>query len=785
MIITKNLLKQFVDIPKDIYHLTYHNIIEVEAFEPIMTASNLVVGHVLTCVDHPNSDHLHITTVDLGESVEQIVCGAPNVAAGQYVIVAKVGAVLPGDFKIKASKIRGEASAGMICSLQEIGFEEAQTPEAYRKGIFAFDYPVKVGMPAFEALHLDGWKMTLGLTPNRADLLSTLGFAYDLAAMTDQTVKTPSYTFKEETTKNPFKISINTDGCGRYYARYIENIKVKESPWWLKSELIARGMTPINNVVDISNYILLAYGTPLHMFDASKIKTQEIVVRDALANEKVITLDDEERHLQTNDIVITNGKEAIALAGVMGLKNTMIDDQTTTVLLEAAYFEPKRIQKTSKRLDLQSDSSLRFERGIDDKRVMLGLEKATELLVELADATVRKGIATAIHHDVQPHNIQLSTTYVSKLLGITLSSNQLEQYFKRYRFAYEKNKDGYVITPPSDRHDLVIPADLVEEIARIHGFNNLPSIQETTVTQGMLSPKQLRNRRLRHHLADLGLQEAITYSLLPFEDVKKYQDIGDILSVLQPLSADKKALRQSLLNGLLEAASYNTARQAEHIRLFEIGHLFAQGKEMDSLGIVLTGLWGENLWHKQQTPMDFFVLKGVLQNVFAFLNINVLFKPATKHTRLHPYRQADIMYDDQVIGYMGELHPKETKHYDLSKTYVAEIKLDALPDAPSAKIYQSFSKFPSVSRDLAIVVNEDINVGDIMDIMKQTVRKNLVSLDLFDVYQGDHIEKGKKSLAFRFVFNDENQTLERETIDKLIKKVMGRLSYMYQAEIRN
>lgn len=785
MIITKNLLKTLVNIPDDIYDVTYNNIIEVEAFEPINTSTNLVVGHVLTCEDHPNSDHLHVTTVDLGDRVEDIVCGAPNVKAGQYVIVAQVGSVLPGNFEIKASTIRGEASRGMICSLNELGFEESQIPEQYRDGIYYFEKPVKVGTPALEALHLDGFKMTLGLTPNRADLLSTLGFAYDLAAMTNQKVKEPTYQVKESNIKNPVKVTIASEGCGRYYARYIENISVKESPWWLKSELLARGMNPINNVVDISNYILLLYGTPLHMFDAEKIKTNEILVRDAKPGETVVSLDDQKRVLEKDDVVITNGNEPIAIAGVMGLANTMIDDDTTSVILEAAYFEPKRIQKTSKRLDLRSDSSLRFERGIDDQRVMLGLEKATELLIELADATVREGIATAIHHEVKHEKIVLEKSYLFKLIGETIADDVLEDYFSRYRYQFKKRDNAYEILPPSDRNDLVIPADIVEEIARIHGLNRIRMIQETTLTNGLLTPKQIRNRRMRHLLADLGLQEAITYSLVDEDEVTTYQQLGEPLTVLQPLSEDKRALRQSLINGLLDTTTYNFSRQALSVHLFEIGHVFAKGVEKESLGIVLSGLWHQSLWQKDQVPVDFFTLKGILERLFAYLNVDVTFEAILDKTYLHPYKQASIIYQGQVLGVMGELHPKEAKLRDVNQAFIAEIDLSLLPVEKNTLTFKPISKFPSVSRDLALVVDEDVKVGELMKIIEQTVRNNLVSLDLFDVYQGEHIEKGKKSLAFRFVFNDEQKTLDRETVDKLIKKVVGRLSYMYQASVRN
>ncbi len=785
MIITKNLLKTFVDIPKDIYDITYNSMIEVEAFEPINVATKLVTGHVLTCVDHPDSDHLHVTTVDLGNRIEKIVCGAPNVAAGQYVIVAQVGTILPGNIEIKSSIIRGQASNGMICSLQELGFDDAQIPEAFKDGIYAFDHEVELGKSALEVLYLDGWKMTLGLTPNRADLLSTLGFAYDLAAMTNQTVREPVHHVTESDVQNPVKVKIASAGCGRYDARYIENIKIKESPWWLKSELIARGMNPINNVVDISNYVLLAYGTPLHMFDASKIKTNEIVIRDAKDGETVISLDGQKRVLKPEDVVITNGKEPIAIAGVMGLANTMIDNKTTSVILEAAYFEPKRIQKTSKRLDMKSDASLRFERGIDDCRVRMGLERATELLIALADATVRSGIATAIHHVIEHPNIHLKKDYLFKLLGETIEDSLLEHYFKRYRYQYKTVEGGYDIMPPSDRNDLKIPADLVEEIARIHGLNTIPAVQETTLTNGVLNAKQIRNRRVRHLLADMGLQEAISYSLVPESDAQLYQNLGETLTVLQPMSEDKKALRQSLLNGLLAAATYNHARQAEHIRLFELGHVFAKGIETEHLAMVISGIWQQNLWQKTSVPVDFFVLKGLLERLFAYLKVDVLFEASSDKDYLHPHRQAVIMYGKEVIGFMGQIHPKTAKLHDIDDAYLAEINLDKLPVSPPSLTYQPLTRFPSVSRDLALVVDENVKIGELMAIITQTVQKHLVSLDLFDVYQGEHIAAGKKSLAFRLVFNDEKQTLARETVDKLIKKVVSRLSNLFDATVRN
>jgi len=785
MIITERLLKQFIKVPKNIFEITNEKIIEIEEFGPVNPSTNLVVGKVLTCEPHPNSDHLNLTTVDLGDRIEKIVCGASNVGKDQYVIVAQVGTVLPGDFKIKKSKIRGEESNGMICSLAELGFDEAVIPEDAKDGIYNFTEKVEVGMPALEALALDGWTMTLGLTPNRGDLLSILGFALDLGSVTNTKVNMPTYDFPiDQTKKNPFKVSIKTHGCGKYHARYIDQIKIKESPWWLKSALIARGMRPINNVVDISNYVLILLGTPLHMFDASKINSNEILVRDAKDGEEVVSLDGIKRTLNSEDVVITNGKDVIAIAGVMGLENTMVDDNTTSVLLEAAYFEPKRVTKTSKRLGLKSDSSLRFERGIDDKRVKLGLDLATQLLVELADARVYDQVALAVDHEVEINDITIEKAYISQVLGINIADKELLQYFKQYHYEVKDLGDAYVVTPPSYRFDIKIKADVVEEIARVHGINSIPMQQEQVLTQGYLSTKQKRIRMLRHHLADLGLNEIITYTLKSEDDVQAFQNIGKPLSVLMPMSEDKKVLRQSLLNGLFETLKYNRARQNQHMHLFEMGHVFAKDVELNHIAIAMHGTWHKQSWTKQKTEVDFYLLKGILDETFGRLHIAFDYEATQDHDFLHPFRQANIVYKGKVVGLIGEVHPNTQKTYHIQKTVVLELNLDMLLGETFDLKYQTISKYPSISRDLAVVVDEHVEVKKMQDLIKQTVKKYLVSLEVFDVYQGEHVEKGMKSVAFTIVFNDVNKTLESEEVDKLMKKVMIRLDRELQAKVR-
>jgi len=785
MRITENMLKKWIKIPENILEVTNQKIIEVESFGPLNPATKLVVGRVLTCTDHPDSDHLHVTTADLGDRVDQIVCGAENVAKDQYVIVAQVGTVLPGDFKIKATEIRGVESNGMICSLKELGLDDKYIPEDFQDGIYYFSSPKPIGTEGLKALSLEGWAMELGLTPNRGDLLSVLGFAYDLASMTNQKITLPEYQITETKNVNPTKIEISTDGCARYYARYFERLIIKESPWWLKSALLANDLKPINNVVDISNYILLEYGTPLHMFDADKVKTNHIVVRDAKHGEKIVSLDGVERVLNDQDVVITNNEEVIAIAGVMGLHNTMIDDDTKRVILEAAYFDPKRISQTSKRLNLKSDASLRFERGIDDQRVILGLERATELLIELADAKVSSGVNGFIHHEIENPIISVEKKYFNEKLGVVIPEKKLLQFFDAYNYKYAVSKDTYELRAPSYRKDILIKADLLEEIARIYGLDKIPMKTIDQPAEGKLTFKQKRLRALRHHFANLGLNEIISYSLIQPSEVHRYQNLGDAVSVLMPLSEDKKTLRQSLVHGLLEVVSFNQSRQLSSVAVFEIGNCFAKGLETLHLGVAMSGTWHKNPWKKQEVKPDFHILKGLIDSVFNPLDITFTYVPTNHIDAYHPYRQANVVYQDKVIGQIAQLHPDEVKRLGIETTIVVDIDLAPLLDFSTPLVYKPVSKYPQIERDLAIVLDQSVNADDLIQMIKQTARKNLVQIDVFDIYQGSHIESGKKSIAFHLVFNDIEKTLESVDVDQLMKKITNRLSFSYQATIRN
>lgn len=784
MIITKNNLQKWVKIPEQIAELTNQKIIEVEAFSPLVEAKGLIIGKVLTCNPHPDADRLKVTTVDIGDRVEHIVCGANNVEAGQTVIVAPVGSVLPGNFKIKKTKIRGQESNGMICSLEELGIPHDLIPEQYKGGIYYFDEEKTVGSDALEALHLDGWKMTLGLTPNRSDLLSVLGFAYDLAAFTDQKIKLPEHQIKETKTLNPYQVMIETDGCLRYYARYFTNVKIKPSPMWLRNTLMAYEMKSINNVVDISNLVLLEYGTPLHMFDAAKLATNEIIIRNAQADEVVVTLDGIERKLTVDDLLITDQEKPIALAGVMGLENTMITDETTSVVLEAALFEPKAIQQTSKRLNLRSDTSLRFERGVDEERVYQGLEYATKLLIELADAKVSSGVAEHLHRRQLRPSIAVSKTYFNEHLGINMSEAMLKTYFDRYRYQVEETENEYIIQPPSDRLDLKIPADLLEEISRIYGLNEIPMTKHKSTHTGLLTSKQKRLRMLRHRLALSGLNEIISYSLNALDTIHAYENIGEPIQVVAPMSEDKKYLRQSLIPGLLKTAEYNRNRQIKNMHLFEIGHVYAKDQEFNKLALLMSGDWHYQPWQKQAIKTDFYTLKGLFEDTFKMFNVTFVFETCENYPNLHPYRQAHILWQNEVVGFMGQLHPTIQKALNLAETYVLELKLEPFLNEQMSFNYQPVSKYPSIERDLALVVAETVAADDLIKIIKESGRKLLQNVEVFDVYQGNNIEAGKKSIAFHLLFNDVKKTLETETVDEIMEKIIYRLQQTWSAEIR-
>src|SRR5690554_546937 len=570
MKIIEKHLKQFIDVPSNIYELTNNYITEVDDFKEPFKFENLTIGHVLEVVKHPDADTLSVTKVDLGDRVEQIVCGAPNVKTGQKVIVATTGAILPGNFKIKKSKIRGVESNGMICSLRELGIKDSLMDKENREGIYYFKKDVNVGDDPIKALEIDGFVLTLDLTPNRGDLLSHLGYARDLSAVTNGLVSLPKFSVKTNSKKNPLSVKIESKNTNSYYANYFENVKIKESPLWLQIFLDTMGTKPINNIVDITNYILYTYGIPMHAFDALKFGSKEIVVTDNLKKQTVVTLEEASIDLTKDEILITNGSKPMALGGVIGLDNSKIDENTTKVILEVASFDKLRTRNTSKNLNVKSDSSLRFERGIDESVMLNALNHATYLIQTLGEAEVFEGTASHVVKAFKNEGITLDLERINKLIGQDLKKVEVINILKTLNYQISDGSELKVVAP-SHRHDINIFADVLEEIVRIKGMDKINLIPMHSTPSKGLSKRQQMVRTLRTYLANFGLNEVVNYSLGKIESVNKYQTTGELVKVLKPMSADRLVLRQSLINGLVDTKVYNLNHNNNNINLFEIG----------------------------------------------------------------------------------------------------------------------------------------------------------------------------------------------------------------------
>ena len=789
MRISKNWLSEYLDLSKysddELYKIITYHVCEIETMKKLIDATNLVVGEVLECEAIPET-HLHKCQVKINQNeVSQIVCGAPNVKAGVKVIVALPGALLPGNFKIKQSKIRGVESNGMLCSLQELGLEEKYVPQEFKDGIYLFYNDVKAGDDPLKALNYDDLVIDLEVTSNRSDLLSIEGVAYDLGAALNQKIQPKLPKVEEIDKKNPVSVKIETDKCYKYLARYIEGVKIKESPAWMKARLIASGIRPINNVVDITNYVLMEMGQPLHSFDADKLGNN-IVVRNANDGEVLKTLDDIERKLDSNDIVITDGKEAVCVGGVMGGLSTEVTDETTNIILEAAYFEPLSIRKTSTKLGLKSESSTRFERKVDYERIDRALDYASALLVELADGNVLSGVASAIKTKLEPKYVTITTDKINNVLGTKLSNEYVEELFKRLQYNYKKENNEFVIELPSRRMDLEeSKQDIIEDVARMYGYNNIPTTIAKTRDKGGLTYSQKRTRLVRQILAYSGLNEVVSYSLIKEANLGLYvENVKEPIQVLMPLTEDRAVMRQSLLNGLIDTIAYNRARKLENLSFFEIGNVYSAEGESLHLAIALNGLYSSNLWNGEKQGASFYLLKGILDSLFDKLNYTCQYQPYSGIKSFHPGRCAKILHKGSEIGVIGELHPKFAKENDVSGTIALEIDLTTLIKEENNLKYHAINKFPSIVRDLDIVVKRDVLADRVLEVIKKADKVNLTEVRLFDVYVGENVKEDEKSLAFTLKFEDYNKTLETEEVDALVQKILSKLEKEFNARLR-
>lgn len=747
---------------------------------------NLVVGEVLECVDHPDSDHLHVCKVNDGKTVRQIVCGASNVREGIKVIVALPGCILPGDFQIKEGKIRGVESNGMICALFELGLEE-KNDETYAAGITELPETAKVGEDPLKVLGLDDTIYDLDNHKRRNnDCYYHIGFAYEVATVLNKRVHLPESDYHEidESIKDKFSLDVETKKCPYYIAKMVKNVKIGESPEFIKNRLKSAGMRSINNIVDISNYVMLEYGQPLHFFDYDKLG-QHVLVRDAVDGEEIITLDGKNRKLTENDIVITDGEKPVCIAGVMGGENTEVDESTTTVLIESAIFDAVSIRLTAQRLDLKSEASIRYGKGLNFEYTDEAIKRACFLLEKYASGEVLKD---EIKHDVidkSEKRVDFTKNDINKMLGIELTDEDVKTELTRLDFGYTYENGIFHVVIPRRRLDVEANInDIAEEIGRFYGYENLVSkVPRVPIRLGSYADDVRLRKMVSTRLRASGLNEAKTYTLTSPEMAKmfKYDNLENVI-LPNPMSVDKSVVRTSILPSLINVFDYNKARKVSDILIYEIAKTYdINYNETTKAAILMSGNYLTNGVLGINVKVDFFVLKGIVENLLDYLGFKnrYSFVQANDLPEMHPNMSARIMLDRNEIGIIGRVHPSIKK----DEIYVCELNLNSLLSRVKPIKYKTASKYPSIEKDFAFIVNNDVTNAEMKEAIKKSAGRILDSVNIFDIYE--NIEEGKKSMAYKLVFKDETRTLSDEEVMVVFNKVIKDIETKFDAKLRN
>lgn len=747
---------------------------------------NLVVGEVLECVDHPDSDHLHVCKVNDGKTVRQIVCGASNVREGIKVIVALPGCILPGDFQIKEGKIRGVESNGMICALFELGLEE-KNDETYAAGITELPDTSKVGEDPLKVLGLDDTIYDLDNHKRRNnDCYYHIGFAYEVATVLNKRVHLPESDYHEidESIKDKFSLDVETKKCPYYIAKMVKNVKIGESPEFIKNRLKSAGMRSINNIVDISNYVMLEYGQPLHFFDYDKLG-QHVLVRDAVDGEEIITLDGKNRKLTENDIVITDGEKPVCIAGVMGGENTEVDESTTTVLIESAIFDAVSIRLTAQRLDLKSEASIRYGKGLNFEYTDEAIKRACFLLEKYASGEVLKD---EIKHDVidkSEKRVDFTKNDINKMLGIELTDEDVKTELTRLDFGYTYENGIFHVVIPRRRLDVEANInDIAEEIGRFYGYENLVSkVPRVPIRLGRYADDVRLRKMVSTRLRASGLNEAKTYTLTSPEMAKmfKYDNLENVI-LPNPMSVDKSVVRTSILPSLINVFDYNKARKVNDILIYEIAKTYdINYNETTKAAILMSGNYLTNGVLGINVKVDFFVLKGIVENLLDYLGFKnrYSFVQANDLPEMHPNMSARIMLDRNEIGIIGRVHPSIKK----DEIYVCELNLNSLLSRVKPIKYKTASKYPSIEKDFAFIVNNDVTNAEMKEAIKKSAGRILDSVNIFDIYE--NIEEGKKSMAYKLVFKDETRTLSDEEVMVVFNKVIKDIETKFDAKLRN
>lgn len=784
MKLSRKFVSDYVEIPVDTKTLAEDMTgvgNEYDSCGKLLDCSTLVIGEVLECSDHPDSDHLHVCKVDVKDEILDIVCGAPNVRKGLKVIVAKAGTTLPGGV-IKKGVIRGCESNGMLCSIAELGLDNKFLSEQDIKGIHELPENAPIGEDAIKYLGLDDEVIDFELTSNRGDLLSILGMAYEIGAIYDKKVNDIDLSFNEIDKKLDFNLDIQTDNCSLFLVKKVEGVTIKESPDFIKNRLIASGIRPINNVVDISNYVMLETGQPLHFYDSDRLGNK-IIVRQAENNEKLTTLDNEERILDNSDIVIANDKESVGLAGVMGGLTTEIELDTKNITIESAIFDSTSIRKTSKKI-LRSEASNRFEKGLDPKRTYMAIKRSCHLLEKYADAKILSGMVEYNNIDINDKEIKITTDKINKVLGMNISKEEIINIFKKLAFSVKEENDNLVVTVPTRRTDIFIEEDLIEEVGRIYGIDNIVGKKMMLpIKPGYVNKK---TRAIRNKLADLGLSETLSYALTRESNVGIFtNDTFDKVKVLDPMSEDRNTLRYSLIPSLVDIYNYNKARGNKDICIYEIGKGFYKldgiYHEENKLAILMTGIYNLGLNDKKA---NFYTIKGVVEEVLEYLGYKNRYSFVVKDlpNELHPGQSASIILNNVNIGIIGKTHPSFLK----DDVYVAEINLDKLFGFRTKSMqYKEISKFPGIKKDVAFVVNKKTTASEVMDVIKKSGGRLLTNIKVFDVYVGENVSEDEKSLAFSLTFEDPSKTLSDEEIMPIFNKIITDVEAKLNAKVRD
>lgn len=798
MRVSYNWLQDYIDLqllPDDLARLLTLLGLEVDYVEDLGSDyRDLIIAQVMEVKPHPQAKHLHLVRVHTGEGEYPLVCGADNVEKGQKVVLAPPGSRLPGGSIIEENTLKGERSRGMLCSQEELGLQEGES-----QGIMVLDDEATVGEGLASYLGLDDQIFVLDLTPNYGHALSMIGVARELAAALGKEVKMPSIPDIRKSGQVEDLLEVEVEDpllCPRYTARIIEGVQVGPSPWWMQRRLLACGLRPVNNVVDITNYVMLEMGQPLHAFDYDQVMGNKIIVRRAQEGETLRTLDDKERLLHEDDQIIADESGPLALAGVMGGLNSEVTEGTANILLEAAVFHPGTVRQTAKRMILHSPSSHRFERGVDIEKVSRASLRAAQLMATLCDGELIGGLVDA-YPDVQgPRRLGLRPQRVNNLLGTDISRKEIKSLLERLHFKVESSRnsrDELKVQVPTFRNDIAMEVDLVEEIARLYGYDRIPvELPSLQVEIGQRKPEQDIEDHTQEHFRSGGFDQALTTPFSNEDGLSLAHKAESRVTLKNPLSDEGRYLRQELLPGLLQALTFNAKRQVQEARLFEINTVYLPSEEGDSvreLSHLAAAIMGESLveartpWEKEAP--NFFFLKGVLESLCGDLDVELAFSPS-EYSFLHPGRQVHIEVGNTVLGWLGELHPREGRKRRLPRhTTVMELNFAQFVRAATLEpVYEGVPRYPASDRDLALLVDEDIPARKVLDLLRGAAGPHAESVQIFDLYRGPQIPEGKKSLAFTLVFRNHKRTLKDDEVDGYIQEILKRAESELGAELR-